>query len=147
MSIFPTKILLATEGSEEAQLALRVAVELANSTNSQLHLLTVDMPDLPGYVELLEEAYRKSERHGQQTLDEQEGRGGRRDRGQGALYDGRTTSPKIVKFGAEPLGAGLIVTGSRGLSRIRRALMGSISDSVLRNANPCPCTVTKVSPA
>jgi nucleotide-binding universal stress UspA family protein len=71
VSIFPTKILLATEGSEEAQLALRVAVELANSTNSQLHLLTVDMPDLPGYVELLEEAYRKSERHGQQTLDEQ----------------------------------------------------------------------------
>jgi nucleotide-binding universal stress UspA family protein len=48
VSIFPTKILLATEGSEEAQLALRVAVELANSTNSQLHLLTVDMPDLPG---------------------------------------------------------------------------------------------------
>jgi nucleotide-binding universal stress UspA family protein len=38
VSIFPTKILLATEGSEEAQLALRVAVELANSTNSQLHL-------------------------------------------------------------------------------------------------------------
>jgi nucleotide-binding universal stress UspA family protein len=71
VSIFPTKILLATEGSEEAQLALRVAVELANSTNSQLHLLTVDMPDLPGDVELLEEAYRKSERHGQQTLDEQ----------------------------------------------------------------------------
>ena len=71
MSIFPTKILLATEGSEEAQLALRVAVELANSTNSQLHLLTVGMPDLPGYAELLEEAYRKSERHGQQTLDEQ----------------------------------------------------------------------------
>ena len=105
------------------------------------------MPDLPGYVELLEEAYRKFERHGQQTLDEQEGRGVRRDRGQGALYDGRTTSPKIVKFGAEPLGAGLIVTGSRGLSRIRRALMGSVSDSVLRHANPCPCTVTKVSPA
>ena len=94
MSIFPTKILLATEGSEEAQLALRVAVELANSTNSQLHLLTVGMPDLPGYVELLEEAYRKFERPGQQTLDEQEGRGGRRDRGQGALYDGRTTRPK-----------------------------------------------------
>jgi nucleotide-binding universal stress UspA family protein len=54
---------------------------------------------------------------------------------------------KIVKCGAERLGAALIVTGSRGLSRIRRALMGSVSDSVLRHANPYPCTVTKVSPA
>jgi nucleotide-binding universal stress UspA family protein len=53
----------------------------------------------------------------------------------------------IVKSGAERLGAGLIVTGSRGLSRIRRALMGSVSDSVRRTANPCPCTVMKVSPA
>ena len=54
---------------------------------------------------------------------------------------------KIVKCGAERLGAALIVTGSRGLSRIRRALMGSVSDSVRRHANPCPCTVMKVSPA
>ena len=54
---------------------------------------------------------------------------------------------KIVKSGAKRLGAGLIVTGSQRLSKIRRALMGSISDSVLRHANPYPCTVTKVSPA
>ena len=41
MSIFPTKILLATDGSEEAQLALSTAVDQANSTNSELHLVTV----------------------------------------------------------------------------------------------------------
>ena len=149
MSIFPTKILLATEGSEEAQLALRVAVELANSTNSQLHLLTVGMPDLPGYVELLEEAYRKFERHGQQILDEQvkkvEEAGGIVAKAHFTMEG--PPGQKIVKCGAERLGAALIVTGSRGLSRIRRALMGSVSDSVLRHANPYPCTVTKVSPA
>ena len=41
MSIFPTKILLATDGSREAQLAASTAADIANTTNSELHLLTV----------------------------------------------------------------------------------------------------------
>src|SRR5687767_15850022 len=41
MSIFPTRILLATDGSREAQLAASTAADLANATNSELHLLTV----------------------------------------------------------------------------------------------------------
>src|SRR3712207_8867243 len=41
MSIFPTTILLATDGSGEAELAARTAADLANSTNSELHVLTV----------------------------------------------------------------------------------------------------------
>src|SRR3712207_9570683 len=41
MSIFPARILLATDGSEDAQLALSTAVDLANSTNSELHVVTV----------------------------------------------------------------------------------------------------------
>ena len=32
MSIFPAKILLATDGSEEANLAIRTAVDLADKT-------------------------------------------------------------------------------------------------------------------
>ncbi len=34
MSIFPTKILLATDGSREAQLAASTAADIANTTNS-----------------------------------------------------------------------------------------------------------------
>ncbi len=41
MSIFPTKILLATDGSKDADLALSTAVDIANSTNSELHVITV----------------------------------------------------------------------------------------------------------
>ena len=37
MSIFPTKILLATDGSREAQLAASTAADLANTTNSESH--------------------------------------------------------------------------------------------------------------
>ena len=43
---------------------------------------------------------------------------------------------------AEEIGAGLIVMGSRGLGGIRRALMGSVSDSVVRHAH-CPVLVVR----
>ncbi len=41
MSIFPTKILLATDGSREAELAATTAADLAKSTGSELHVLYV----------------------------------------------------------------------------------------------------------
>jgi nucleotide-binding universal stress UspA family protein len=43
---------------------------------------------------------------------------------------------------AEEIGAGLIVMGSRGLGGVRRALMGSVSDSVVRHAH-CPVLVVR----
>src|SRR5215217_2811460 len=41
MSIFPTRILLATDGSEEAELAALRAIDLADVTHSELHLVHV----------------------------------------------------------------------------------------------------------
>jgi nucleotide-binding universal stress UspA family protein len=43
---------------------------------------------------------------------------------------------------AEELGVGLVVVGSRGLGGVRRALMGSVSDSVVRHAH-CPVLVVR----
>jgi nucleotide-binding universal stress UspA family protein len=48
---------------------------------------------------------------------------------------------EIVEL-AQELGAGLVVVGSRGLGGIRRALMGSVSDSVVRHAH-CPVLVVR----
>ena len=45
-----------------------------------------------------------------------------------------TVAEQIVNL-AEEIRAGLIVLGSRGLDGIRRALMGSVSDSVVRHAH------------
>src|SRR5215217_5200817 len=41
MGLFPTRILLATDGSEEAKLVALKAVDLAQRTDSELHLVHV----------------------------------------------------------------------------------------------------------
>src|ERR687893_1456519 len=48
MSIFPTKILLATDGSEEARQAAQAAAELSKDTGSEVHVAYV----LPSPTEL-----------------------------------------------------------------------------------------------
>jgi nucleotide-binding universal stress UspA family protein len=49
---------------------------------------------------------------------------------------------KEILRAAESLGVGLIVIGSRGLGAVSRALMGSVSDSVVRHAH-CPVFVVR----
>ncbi len=76
MSIFPARILLATDGSEEAELAARTAVDLANSTDSELHLVTVgrDFPDLAYRFEVYvryEELLERMSQEAQEILDGQ----------------------------------------------------------------------------
>jgi nucleotide-binding universal stress UspA family protein len=151
MSIFPTKILLATDSSEEAELALSTATDLANTTNSQLHVVTVGPwnPD-PAYAvheasfrwETYEQASEAIGKEAQEILDNQvrkieEGGGTVQE---AHLRRGRKDQ-EIVRV-AEEIGAGLIVMGSRGLGGIRRALMGSVSDSVIRHAH-CPVLVVR----
>jgi nucleotide-binding universal stress UspA family protein len=146
MSIFPTKILLATDGSEEAQLAATTAADLAQKTNSELHLITVG-PDLPLY-ELtehpadFEDVLRKNRREAKEMLEQQ----AKRIEESGVsvkethLREG-PAAEEIVEV-AEEIGAGLIVMGSRGHGRLRRALMGSVSDAVVRHAH-CPVTIVR----
>ena len=71
MSIFPTTILLATDGSKEAQLAASTAADLANSTNSELHLLSV-APGNPDPVYQIHEASLRYETY-QQALESVKG--------------------------------------------------------------------------
>jgi nucleotide-binding universal stress UspA family protein len=47
--MYPTRILLATDGSKESAPAVRTAVELANSTGSDLHVVHAisNAPQMP----------------------------------------------------------------------------------------------------
>jgi nucleotide-binding universal stress UspA family protein len=141
MSIFPTTILLATDGSREAELAATTAVDLAKSTNSELHVVHVG-EFLPTMLAQTEVEPAQLEREAQERLDEQvrrieEAGGTVKER---HLRLGRADE-EIVEV-AHEMGAGFIVMGSRGQGRMRRALMGSVSDSVVRHAH-CPVTIVR----
>jgi nucleotide-binding universal stress UspA family protein len=144
MSIFPTRILVATDGSREAQLALTTAADLAKSTDSELHVLHVG--ELPLIYHPERHAYRagyeEHEKEAQQLLEAQVDRieGAGATEAQAHLRMGRADE-EIVES-AQSIDAGLIVMGSRGHGRLRRALVGSVSESVVRHAH-CPVTIVR----
>jgi nucleotide-binding universal stress UspA family protein len=147
VSIFPTKILLATDGSREAILAARTAVDLAEKTDSELHmafiLRTHDVSEYDSMGFNTEKAPEEEiKQMGQRLLDEQVKRV-EEAAGTVAGAHFRMARPDqgILAVG-EDVGTGLIVLGSRGLGGVKRALMGSVSDSVVRHAH-CPVLVVR----
>jgi nucleotide-binding universal stress UspA family protein len=144
MSIFPAKILLATDGSEEAALAAQTAVDMAGKTGSELYTVHVGpaMP-IPLYPYVPEEEEpAQLEQEARSLLDEQveEIRAAGGSVAQAHLRMGRPDEEILAL--AEQLPASLIVIGSRGRGGVRRALMGSVSDSVVRHAH-CPVLVVR----
>jgi nucleotide-binding universal stress UspA family protein len=147
MSIFPTRILLAIDGSEEAELASLRAVDIAEKTDSQLHVVHVGvvpsfLVSYPGTLGYERRLYDQIEEVSRQRL---------RELSWGVKLAGGTVAGTHLRMGqvaleivalAEELGVGLIVMGSRGLGGVRRALMGSVSDSVVRYAH-CPVLVVR----
>ena len=70
MRISAIKILLATDGSEEAILAAEAAAELAKDSDSELHVVTVG-PFVPAVFADREEEPGRMAREARGTLDEQ----------------------------------------------------------------------------
>jgi nucleotide-binding universal stress UspA family protein len=50
MTIFPTKILLATDGSREATWAAQTAAQIADETGSELHIVYVRTRSMPPFT-------------------------------------------------------------------------------------------------
>jgi len=146
MSIFPTRILLATDGSEEAELATLRAVDLADATDSELHVMHVGvvprfLESYPGTLGYERRLYVQIQEESWQRLRELSWR---------VKVVGGTVAGSHLRMGkvdqevvalTKELGVGLIVMGCRGHGGIRRAIEGSISDAVIRHA---PCAVLVV---
>ncbi len=141
MTIFPTRVLLATDGSPDAALAAESAIELCERTSSELHVVHVG-EFVPTYFAFTEEEPAELQANAQRLLEEQTERI-RAAGGTVAAAHLRLGRPaeQIVAL-SEEIGAGIIVVGSRGLSALRRAVMGSVSENVVRYAH-CPVFVVR----
>jgi nucleotide-binding universal stress UspA family protein len=141
------KVLLATDGAEEADLAAQAATEVAEGTGSELHVVYVE--PLPNFMKagagapaFDRQLYRMIEGEGRETLRKLVWR---------VKVAGATVAEAHLRMGAvadeivglaDELEAGLVVVGSRGLGRITRTLAGSVSERVFRHAH-CPVMVVR----
>jgi universal stress protein A len=143
MSIYPTKIVLAVDGSDESKLAARHAMELAEKTGSELHAIHVGL--LSPWVHpdtLSPQQYQRLKDEAQKRFDAEvkdiEQAGGKIT--QAYLRMGRVDS-EVIRL-SEELDAGLIVIGNRGVGALTRILLGSDAESIVRHA-PCPVMVVR----
>lgn len=138
-------ILLATDGSEDASVATRAAIDISNLGGSELHVVHVfEFIPPREYISLALRIHSPfaSRREGREILDEQvsliEGAGGTVH----ASYLRMGSPVDEILNTAEKIGANLVVMGSRGLGGIKRLLMGSVSERVVQYAT-CPVLVLR----
>jgi nucleotide-binding universal stress UspA family protein len=143
MSCYPTKIVLAVDGSTEAKLAARHAVELGSMTGSELHVVHVGL--LSHWVHpdtLSAQQYQRLKDDAQQRLEDEvreiEAAGGKVAKAH--LRMGRVDS-EVIRV-AEEIGSNLIIVGNRGIGALTRILLGVDAESIVRHA-PCPVLVVR----
>jgi nucleotide-binding universal stress UspA family protein len=131
MSVLPDRILLSTDGSQDAVRATEAASDLAKRSGAELHVVHV-WHDVRGFAH--DFVKKELRRQGQEILDEQLERirasGGEVTKAY--LRRGRTSNEVITL--SKEIDADLLVVGSRGLGTVRRILMGSQSEEIVHHA-------------
>ncbi|CAN5731431.1 universal stress protein [soil metagenome] len=142
MSLFPTNILLATDGSDNSLPALRAAADLSASSGSGIQVIYVGKGiSKPANYNDPSSKDHDSAQEARGLIDRQikeiEERGG--TVADSHVVPGDKPAKEIVKLTREKE-IGMVVVGSRGLSRFQYALQGSVSSQVVRDAY-CPVLV------
>ncbi len=136
------KILIALDGSENAYKALEYAIQLAIDYNAQLNLLTV-VPDFEpksneesAYQRMLVERAKSYLDNAKEEIEETN----HDIKFETEIVYGDPAENIITS--AEKNEVDLIVIGSRGLSGVKRWVLGSVSDRVSDYA-PCMVLIVK----
>lgn len=141
MNEFPTSILVATDGSEDAALAIKAASDLSARAGSELHMAHAwRRPTLMGYFSVGEAENSDIREEAERLLEEQveQVRASGETVAGSHLREGRPAE-EIAGLVGE-LGVGLVVVGSRGIGSVKRLVLGSVSEGVVDLA-PCPVLV------
>ena len=138
--------LVATDGSPEAEQALDYGITIAKRTGAELRVLSVaELSDEP--ISMEPGAERRAVRRpgralAQANVDAAVGRAkAARVKATGRTVQAADPSVGIVRE-AEEIGADLIIIGSRGLTGIRRVVLGSVAERVVERAH-CPVLVVR----
>lgn len=136
MSAFQTRLLLATDGSEDAVLAARAAVDLSRESGVELHVAHVwhlpvgawpAIPDMyTEYYELVGEEVLAGQVENVKRL------GGEATK---TYLPCRTAIVDEILDLAEEIRADLVIMGSRGIGPLRRLALGSVSEGVAHHAH------------
>jgi nucleotide-binding universal stress UspA family protein len=134
MEMLPTKILLAADDSEDSKLALQMATSMASRLGAELHVVYVAIisPWILG-GKLSDTEYERIKSEQQMFLDDLVSQieiiGG--VVAESHFRVGQRADDEIIQLGEE-LNVDLIVVGSKGRGTLKRALMGSDSESIVR---------------
>ena len=145
--VSPAKILLATDGSEDATLAARVAASVSATTGREVHVVHV-LERLPRYTYpgVTPEIYSFVDNERKERAMELLARATDRVRNEGAkVAEAHLREGPIVDEildASNELQVGLIVMGSRGLGWVKNLLLGSVSEGVVHHSR-CPVLVTR----
>jgi nucleotide-binding universal stress UspA family protein len=127
------KVLLATDGSKDAALAARAAVDVYEQTGAELHVVHVWYSVPTARLRPFMRAELK--KLGKELLEE----GVKRVEDSGGLVSGAhllegRAAEEILDLAGQ-IGAGLIVMGSRGLGPVGRIALGSVSEAVIHHSD------------
>lgn len=140
MRDFLTNVVLATDGSEESDLAARTAVDLCDKTGADLHVIHAWDPHtgLSGPVRVL-----RSRLPGEEAAGLLEAQVDRIRAGRGVVKESHlrrgSAAGEIATLAGE-LDADLVVVGTRRSGAMERLMLGSVSEEVAR-ISPRPTLV------
>lgn len=137
-----SRILVGTDGSETAALAVRQAAELAKRTGAQLDIVSAYEPvprdrlreesqEVPGDV-----AHAVGPREDVNQILEAASREVKQDGVEVQLHPREGEPADALLEVAEDVGADLIVVGNKGMTGAKRFLLGSVPNKVSHHA-PC----------
>jgi nucleotide-binding universal stress UspA family protein len=134
-------IVVGTDGSDRATVAVREALELSKVSGAKLHAVQVVHPSLnPGFSDTsggqleINELRKKAERVNAQVIAEAEQHGVSAEVHNPA---GGDVADALMDV-AQSVGADLVVVGNLGMSGIKRLVLGSVPNKV---SHRCPCSL------
>jgi len=134
-------IVVGTDGSDRAGVAVREAVALAKLTGAKLHSVHAVHPaastgfsDVPGAAQAASAGLRDhADRVGAQLLAEAQSQGVSAE-----LHNPEGDPADALIRVAEAVDADLVVVGNRGMAGMKRFVLGSVPNKV---SHQCPCSL------